>query len=78
MPSTLMWEYCDLCKRRLPTITCKVKKKNILRLCPYCALLLSDRPEFICEGKHNNRISTKRKTGEPNEDFLKKIGESIK
>ncbi|MDP8002751.1 MAG: hypothetical protein ACP5I6_05635 [Caldisphaera sp.] len=77
MRITLSWEYCELCKRRLPTSICKINNKYV-RVCPYCIALLSDNKKMSCEGKKSSvKQANYRKKLEPDEDFLKKVGESL-
>jgi hypothetical protein len=49
-----------------------------VRVCPYCIALLSDNKKMSCEGKKSSvKQANYRKKLEPDEDFLKKVGESL-
>lgn len=82
MRSTLSWEYCDICKRRIKTSICKINDNEIIRVCPYCMIIISD--IIACNGtkkpiKENKESLAKRKIKKGvNEEFLKNIDRDLK
>ena len=71
MRSTLTWEVCDICHRRLATTTCRLDGR-LVGVCPYCKALLEGRG-LVC-GQAATRPSTRRRAVEPNEEIIRSVG----
>ncbi|MCG2873256.1 MAG: hypothetical protein L7H09_03350 [Acidilobus sp.] len=72
MRSTLSWEICDICQRRVATTTCRLNGR-LVAVCPFCRALLEGRG-LVC-GEGVQRVPLRRRTVEPNEELIRSVGE---
>ncbi|MGC9210488.1 MAG: hypothetical protein ACP5FT_04420 [Acidilobus sp.] len=71
MRSTLSWEVCDVCQRRLATTTCRLNGR-LVAVCPFCRALLEGRG-LVCGAQQVT--SVRRRTFEANEEFIRSVSE---
>ncbi len=71
MRSTLSWEVCEICHRRVATTTCRLNG-TLVAVCPYCMALLEGRG-LTC-GQAALRQPAKKRAAEPNEEIIRSVG----
>ncbi|MGC9071164.1 MAG: hypothetical protein ACP5HK_00480 [Acidilobus sp.] len=72
MRSTLSWEVCDVCERRLVTTTCRLNGR-LVAVCPYCRALLEG-GGLVC-GQSQQAALIRRRVTEPNEELIRSVSE---